>query len=218
MQCPNVHLQTDRPVENMLIQFQEQLEQGIYHESLGALYPSKQVAEMLGCEPATIRSQKKRQSDRGELTEGFHWVSGDIATGTLWTFEGLCHLGMAINSPIALQFRQSITDLLSRLKDGTLVILKTETGVTFQEQGVCLGGTGGRGDATAIATLPATLAPLPDPDAVADHVAQELHQRRLEAWETEVDAKVTAKLEQLSNTSERTLGERLGNKWGVTLP
>ena len=150
----------------MLAKFRPALEQGIYHESLGALYSTAQAAEFFGCKDTSIRSQKKRLGERGELIEGDHWVT--LNNSTHWTFRGFVQLGMAITSPIAAEFRATITDLLEALSNGAIAIVPAD-------------GGGVRFDELQNATLGPALATL-DIESVADRVAPLVwEQRRMDA-------------------------------------
>ena len=192
-----------------LAKFRPGLEQGIYHESLGALYSTSQAADFFDCTDTAIRSQKKRLSERGELNEGEHWISE--ANKVLWTFRGLVQLGMAITSPIAAEFRTAITDLLEAWSNNAISIVPIEGGGLRIDE---------LQNATAIATQTATL----DVQAVADRVApivfeqrKEATQQRKEATQQQlsdaIESRVAAMQQQEENEAAKKL---LISSYGLT--
>lgn len=169
-----------------LAKFRPALEQGIYHESLGALYSTSQAAEFFDCKDTAIRSQKKRLSERGELNEGEHWVSE--SNKVLWTFRGLVQLGMAITSPIAAEFRTAITDLLEAWSNNAIAIVPVEGGGLRIDE---------LQNATVIA-LPATEPATLDIETVADRVAPLVFQQR----QSETQQRSATTQQQLSEAIE----------------
>jgi hypothetical protein len=183
----------------MLQLFSPQLLNGLYHDQLGALYSNAQTAEIFGCETTTIRSQKKRLSDQGELVEGKHWIASEDGK-TYWSFEGTCLLGLTLSTQLAQQFRLGITEMLRAWQAGELSIVPSGNGVTIQSQQGAL----------QVATLE-----LPDPVAVGEAIAQARYNREVEAWKGSVAAVVQGKEEELRSNITDCLGKYLESAWGV---
>jgi len=180
--------------------FAPQLLQGEYHQELGALYSNAQAAEIFGCEATTIRSQKKRLKDQGELTEGKHWLTQDGQT--FWSFEGACLLGLTLSTKLAQEFRIAITEMLKAWQQGAIAIVPNEGG------GIAI-------EAQAGALQPATALELPDPVAVGEAIAIERYQREVQAWKDSVTAVVQGKEEELREGITDRLGKYLQQAWGV---
>lgn len=181
--------------------FSPHLLEGQHHELLGALYTNNQAAEMFGCESTTIRSQKKRLADQGELTEGQHWITSDDGK-TLWSFEGACLLGLTLSTELAKQFRLIITDLLKQWQQGAIAIVPTESGIQIQQR-----------PALHLATAPAL--ELPDPVAVGEAIAIARYESEIQAWKDSVAAVVQGKEEELRQGITDSLGKYLQQAWGV---
>jgi hypothetical protein len=58
------------------------------------IYPTAQVAELLGVSEGTIRSRKSRE--KSQLQEGIHWLQQDGST--LWTCAGVLELAKTTQS------------------------------------------------------------------------------------------------------------------------
>lgn len=183
----------------MLQLFSPQLLEGLYHDQLGALYSNAQTAEIFGCESGTIRSQKKRLADQGELIEGKHWIASEDGK-TYWSFEGTCLLGLTLSTQLAQQFRLAITELLSAWQQGAIAIVPSGNGIEIQTQQGAL----------QVATLD-----LPDPVAVGEAIALARYNREVEAWKGSVAAVVQGKEEELRSNITECLGKYLESAWGV---
>jgi hypothetical protein len=67
--------------------------------ALGQIYPTTQVAELLGISEGTIRSRKSR--DKGQFHENVHWLTQD--GNTVWTAAGVVELAKTTQTEKAQQ-------------------------------------------------------------------------------------------------------------------
>jgi len=83
------------------------------------LYSNREIAEILGCAPETVRQVKSRKADQ---LEGL-W-SQDGSSETVWTQEGLEKLSELINTEKSVEFRSSA---LARRTQEAIAINRSET-------------------------------------------------------------------------------------------
>lgn len=176
--------------------FSPALLEGEYHEALGAIYSNAQAASLFGCETSTLRSQKKRLKDSGELTAA-HYVERD--NQTFWGFEGLCLLGMSLTTQAAFEFRRALTEMLKLWRDGKLSTVPTGDGVEFR----------------GLEALQLTGLELPDPVAVGEAIALHRYEAEVEGWKQSVAAVVAGREADLREGVTDRLGKYLLQVWGV---
>ena len=87
--------------------------------TLPKTYSNKEIAEILGCAPETVRQVKSRKADQ---LEGL-W-SQDGTSETVWTQEGLEKLSELINTEKSVQYRSSA---LARRTQEAIAVSRSET-------------------------------------------------------------------------------------------